>query len=177
MKIKFLFLIVLSFQLVGCSDNDSNDATPVATDTVAPVIDAIDNQTISANVTTAIMFVVTDNLSANVVLSATSDTVDVVAEAGLSLAGTSGTVTLSITPVSSALGNTEITITAVDGPGNTSTTVFSVEVIEQQVSATQLILDIFAADANSEPVNISAIVLDQDVVGPETLQSLIDDGE
>ncbi len=114
---------------VTVNDGDTANNTVTRTFTVTvnrlPVIAALANQTNYVDaVIPPLAITVSDSetSAASLTLSATSDNPALVANAGLTLGGTGGNRTLTITPVSGQTGQAQITVAVNDGQASAETT-------------------------------------------------------
>jgi len=114
---------------VTVNDGDTANQTVTQTFTVTvnrlPVIVALANQTNLVDAVIpplAITISDSETSAASLVLSASSDNQDLIANAGLVVGGTGGNRILSITPVAGQSGAAEITVTVSDGQGNAQRT-------------------------------------------------------
>lgn len=157
MKINTLFIVLLSFAVVGCNGSGS---TPPPVD-MAPTISAIADQSTSANVSSAaIAFSVIG--SSALTIAATSDNQAVVPDAGLNVVANGATSSITVTPIVDILGDAFITIVVTDQAGMSANTSFLLSIVAQQVSVQQFVRSEFMQPEDGNPVPINAIVFDQD---------------
>jgi fibronectin type 3 domain-containing protein len=105
----------------GAAANNTVTRTFTVTVNRLPVISAIPDLTNTVGTTIApIAFTVSDTetSASSLVVTASSDNPDLVAAPGLVVSGTGGNRTLTITPIASATGTAEITLTVNDGQGS-----------------------------------------------------------
>ena len=155
MKTMHVSLAALSALLTACSGSGSNDAGRA---NQAPSITQIEQQTTVANAPSApIAFSVDDEELSALAISATSDRQQVVADHGLSLAGTGSERTITATPVDDETGDAFITIVATDTAGLSASASFLLVVDPEQRSMQQFARDAFATEADEDPVLINAV--------------------
>ena len=70
--------------------------------------------------------------------------------------------TLTVTPLMDATGMATIMVTVTDSDGASSAISFLLTVEQATVSFSGFIRDLFAADANADPVAVDGLVFDQD---------------
>ena len=159
MKIKIQIATLLSLLVAGCGGSGSSPS-PVNT---APTISAIGDQSTSANVTSsAFAFTVTDENTASLSFSISSDNQHVVPDSGLELVSNGATGSITATPVIDTLGDAFITIIVSDQGGLLASTSFLLTIIPQQKSMQQFVRTEFAQVEDGEPALVNAVAFEQD---------------
>ncbi len=170
MKTKFYYLALCGVLAAGC-DRSGGNPTPInAAPNAAPTISATADQSIEANVQSmAIGFTVTDDLTpaSNLAITASSSDMDVVPNDGITVGGSDGSRSLSITPVVDTVGDTLITIMVTDSAGLSASTAFMLTVDPQQLSYQQYFRSTFADAPSNAPRLINAIEFVQDAAGDD----------
>lgn len=155
---RFTFLLATIGVLLAACSSDRSD--PVNT---APSIGDIADLSIAANqASPAIGFTVDDERPDSLTIVVTSDRPQLVPDAGLVIGGSGGARSLTATPVPDELGDALITIIATDVEGLSASTAFLLTVDPERKSMHQFARDVFAADADDEPVLINAVEFAQD---------------
>lgn len=172
---RILTLLTVTALLAACGGGGSSSSSfSNPPDITPPDFSAIGDVTITANETSQpIAFTVQDDRSGSVQLSATSGDANLVDDSGLSVELSGTAATLVITPNDNVTGTVTITVSATDQAGNSAETSFTATIEEQQIAASQFVRDVFAVDANGEPLNVSSITVIQDVDDPDAFQDLL----
>ena len=106
-------------------------ATVIASTNTPPIISSIADLNINEDETSGLVnFTISDEESNldDLVLTATSDSLDLVGASGIILGGSGGDRNIQITPMANANGVTEITIEVTDDDGTTTSTSFTVTI-------------------------------------------------
>ncbi len=142
--------------LVACGGGGSSNK--------APTISEVDDQSIAPNTQVAVNLTITDDRTdANaLVLSASSDNVALVGNSSIVFSGSGSSRTLTLSPERDQLGNAVITVTVTDESGKTAESLFLLTVERQVVSFSQLVRDVFAETAESQPREINGFIINQD---------------
>lgn len=162
-KISLLGLSLIA--LAACSDNDDKPiVVGPAPDTSAPQISVNDQQIMADTMAVVIALSISDDQSATSALSIVASSSDqaVIKNDDL-IVSNNGDVTLSVTPQQDTVGSTMISLTATDEAQNTATQSFTLDVLANQVAATQLITDLTVTGEDQEPSFINAIELNNDI--------------
>ena len=158
MKTMYVSIAALGIVLSGCSG--SNDAEPA---NEAPSISPIAQQNTAANASSApIAFTVNDEQLTLLSITATSDRQQVVPDDGLALSGIGTERTITATPIFDVTGDAFITIVATDSDGLSASTSFLLVIDPEQRSMSQFARDVFATEADDDPVLINAVEFDMD---------------
>lgn len=157
MKINTQIFALLSLFIAGCGGSSQ---APV---NQAPTISAIADQSTTANATSsAIAFTVTDEDTAGLSFSTSSDNQLVVPDSALVLVNNDSSGSITVTPVIDTLGDAFITIIVSDSAGLSASTSFLLTIVPQQVSLQQFVRTEFAQAEDGEPALINAVAFDQD---------------
>ena len=152
----FQFSLVASALLIGCGGGSSEDANQ------APVIGDIADQILSANaepiVLTAALSDDNDDLS-QLQLSALSSDQSVIAESDIGLSVVGGEIEINLSIQQNKLGTSSIQITAADSSGASTNRSFIVDVEAITADFSEVVRDIFAEPADSEPLELSVFNL------------------
>jgi len=159
MKPMYAGLALASLGLAACGGS-GDDPQPV---NQAPTISAIADQGITANgASDPIAFSLGDEAVGDLTIAASSDRQNLVADDGITLAGTGSARSLTITPQADEAGDAFITIVVTDSEGLSDGTSFLLTVSPEQKSMQQFARDTFAEDADDEPALINAVEFAED---------------
>jgi len=141
MKRQPMIAVMCCVLLAACGSD--SDPAPV---NMAPVATAISDQTISANVASApITFSVGDEDPTLLTIDVTSDNQQVIADADIALAGSSGNRSVVLTPIADQLGSATLSVAVTDPEGLSVTRSFVVTVVTEQRSLSNFVRETFAA--------------------------------
>lgn len=156
MKTALAFTLALG--LAACDNNESNRNNIQGMVFEDPSITTISDQSIEANETSVVAFVVADNqsLASTLTVTASSDNQQLIPDAGLQIDGSGANRMLNITPISELLGSANITLTVMDSDGGSASTAFTVTVAQQQLTVSEFAIQVFGDDPNGTPRNFSS---------------------
>ncbi len=169
-KTLLLSAVITAGLLAGCGGGSGK---PSKTN---PTISSINDVTLLANMDSDnIQFLVgdKDTLPADIVITASSSNPRIITNEGLIVTANGATRNLIVSPLSDEIGTATITVTAIDGDLNSSSTTFVVNVIPEDVPATSFVNDVFANPENGEPVKINGISLIQDTDDTAAFDNLL----
>ena len=153
-----------SFVLAACGGSD--DRPPeVEVDTTAPTISVVDQQIMADTLANAIGISISDNRTetAQLAITITSSNQAVVSNDDLDLSVNGNEVMLTVSPQKDTIGNTMISVSASDEAQNTTQRTFQLDVLANQVSATEFFLELRSTGADQEPSFVNGIELIEDI--------------
>ncbi|KPA13852.1 hypothetical protein MHK_005940, partial [Candidatus Magnetomorum sp. HK-1] len=159
-------ITVMITDSLGLTSSNSFDLTIVNVND-APVIGAIDNQSVLYNtVTDPIELTVTDIDGDSLSITTLSSDTSIVALENISISGTGSSRTMSITPTIDEVGTITVTVTVSDGNGLTSQTGFSLcvtpEFIDYSITKVSTCLDQSSVLYNDETIQLWGSTYDLD---------------
>jgi predicted small lipoprotein YifL len=168
-----VLLMVTALAVTACGGGGSS--LPPAPQNAAPTIGAIGAQTIDQDTSTgAVSFTVNDDSGpGGVTLTATSSNAAVIPAGGISLDGTGGARTITLVPSEDATGQTNVTITAKDPQGLTTTGTFAVTVRAIEKSILTYATTTFGQSENETPAQVSGFTFVQDADDDTSFDSLL----
>jgi predicted small lipoprotein YifL len=168
-----VLLMVTALAVTACGGGGSS--LPPAPQNAAPTIGAIGAQTIDQDTSTGdVSFTVNDDSGpGGVTISATSSNAALVPADGITLGGTGGSRTISLTPVEDGTGQTNVTITAKDPQGLTTTGTFAVSVRAVEKSILTYTTMTFGQSESDTPAQVSGFTFVQDADDETSFDSLL----
>jgi hypothetical protein len=168
-----VLLMVMALAVTACGGGGSS--LPPAPQNVAPTISVIGAQTIDQDTSTgAVSFTVNDDSGpGGVTVTASSSNAAVIPAEGISLDGTGGSRTITLTPSEDATGQTNVTITARDAQGLVTNGTFPVTVRAVQQSILAYTTTTFAQSESDSPAQVSGFTFVQDADEDTSFDSLL----
>jgi len=169
-----VLLMVTALAVTACGGGGGS-SLPAAPQNVAPTLGAIGAQTIDQDTSTgAVSFTVSDDTGpGGVTLTAASSNATVIPAEGISLGGTGGSRTITLVPSEDATGQTNVTITAKDSQGLTTTGTFAVTVRSVEKSILTYATTTFAQSESDTPAPVSGFTFVQDADDDTSFDSLL----
>ncbi len=168
-----LLLAVTALAVTACGGG-GGVSTP-APQNMAPTLSAISAQSIDQDTATqALAFTVNDESGAGAVtLTATSLNPAVVPVENITLGGSGGSRTITVTPAEDATGTAGVVITATDPQGQQSTGGFNVTVRAVEKSISSYATSTFTQSENDTPAQVSGFTFVQDADADTTFDPLL----
>ena len=167
--------------VVAACGGKSHDATqnPPAGNT-PPTVSAIVDQ--SANQDTVVGpldFGISDdhNVANELTVTASADGTNLFPADGVVIGGSGATRNITLTPLESATGASNITISVIDGGGLITTRTFAVTVNARAASVRDAALTTFAKSASADPTPVNGFTFTQDADDPAVFDPLIGAGQ
>jgi hypothetical protein len=184
-KTKFGGLVLLAATTLvvaacGSSDNDDTPPPPPPAANNAPAVSGITDKTSNQDtVVGPIEFGVSDRESdaSMLTVTAAADGTSVVPADGLVLGGSGAVRNITLTPLESATGAVNVTLTVTDPQGAASTRSFRVTVNARSASMRDASLATFAKGPSDEATVVNGITYTQDADDPAIYDPLIGTGE
>lgn len=172
-------LLAAAAGLSACSSSNHHDGTPPppAANT-APAISAINDKAADQDTVVPVEFGITDNESAldALTLTVAADSNAVFPTDGIVVSGSGATRTLTLTPLESATGSTNFTVSLADPQGLTTTRTFKVDVNAKSVSIRQVAVSTFAKTETDDATAVNGLTFEQDADDPAIFEPLVGDG-
>src|SRR6185312_15128335 len=170
-----VLLMVMALAVTACGGGGGSSSPPPAPQNVAPTLSTVGAQTIDQDTSTgAVSFTVSDDTGpGGVTLTAASSNATVIPAEGISLGGTGGSRTITLVPSEDATGQTNVTITAKDSQGLTTTGTFAVTVRSVEKSILTYATTTFAQSESDTPAPVSGFTFVQDADDDTSFDSLL----
>lgn len=175
-KTSLALLAAATWVAAGCSNNSYSPPDVPMAQNQAPSIAAIANVTTNQDtVVGPLEFAVADDTTpANqLTVTAVADGTMPFPADGVILDGSGSTRSLTLTPLESATGTANVTITAVDAQGLKTTRAFSVLVNARAASVRDAVVTTFAKSDGDDATPLNGFTFTQDADDPETFAGLI----
>lgn len=182
-KTKFGGLVLLAattLVVAACGSNDNMAPPPPPAANNAPAVSGISDKISNQDtVVGPIEFGISDRESdaALLTVSAAADGTSVVPADGLVLGGSGAVRNITLTPLESATGTVNVTLTVTDPQGAATTRSFRVTVNARSASMRDVSLATFAKSQTDEATVVNGITYTQDADDPAIFDPLIGTGE
>jgi len=169
-------LLATAAMVAGCGGGGGSGSAPAPTpQNTAPVLSAIAAQTINQDTSTpALAFTVNDDggLGA-VIVSVSSSDKTLIPSYGLALGGSGANRTVTVVPAEDATGTANVSVTAVDARGLSTSVTFPVTVTAVSKSIAMYTNSAYALMEGDTPVQVSGFTFVQDADDDATFAPLL----
>jgi hypothetical protein len=175
-----VLLAATTLVVAACSSNDPDRMPPPAAANYAPTASAIaDRASDQDTVVGPIDFSIADRESDATLLTVTAvaDGVSVVPADGITLGGSGAARTITLTPLESATGAVNVTLTVKDPDGAVALSAFQLTVNARPASVRDVTLTTFAKAESDDVTVVNGLTFTQDADDPAIFEPLIGTGE
>jgi len=175
-----VLLAATTLVVAACSNNDPDRMPPPAAANYAPTASVIaDRASDQDTVVGPIDFSIADRESDASLLTVTAvaDGTTVVPADGITLAGSGAARTITLTPLESATGAVNVTLTVKDPDGAVALSAFRLTVNARPASVRDVTLTTFAKAESDDVTAVNGLTFTQDADDPAIFEPLIGTGE
>jgi hypothetical protein len=174
-RIQVLVALAVTVLVITACGGGGGSGSGQSAQNKAPVLSTVMAQSVDQDTPTdPIAFTVSDDAGADAVaLTVSSSDPTVVPPDGITLGGSGGNRTVTVTPMEDAKGMATVSIIATDAQGLTVSTGFAVTVNAVQKSVAEFTAAAFAAAEVDTPVQVSGFTFTQDANDETAFDSLL----